>query len=191
MTAVLSLALFFAFPSVASIAVSVDLQAPPLRRNGRSVWQRPAIAPRPSPNCERPSAASTNSDLKKLAGLHGLRCSMIRNQPLDAQGVPADSAARFPARSRGALPGHPCLRRPFLPAPRKTLMRDAPFSYHAHELMAETLEQQGKWDAGGRRVPQDPRNQFRFARDPFPPRPRPAVTTQSHSRAGTGSQAGF
>src|SRR4029077_12894077 len=26
-------------------------------------------------------------------------------------------------------------------------MRDAPFSYHAQELMAETLEQQGKFEA--------------------------------------------
>src|SRR5215475_8856523 len=28
---------------------------------------------------------STNGDLKKLAGLHGLRCAMIRNMPVEAE----------------------------------------------------------------------------------------------------------
>ena len=88
----------------------------------------------------------TNSDLKrsKPVGLHGLRCAMIRNMPVEAEDFLQ------------------ALRRDFLDDPRLTLnsyayadlsnraseqlMRDAPFSYHAHELAAEQLEQQGKWD---------------------------------------------
>lgn len=87
----------------------------------------------------------TNSELKKLAGLHGLRCSMIRNSPLDAEdflqflrrNFPHDPEVLYQAThayadlSNGAS---------------EQLMREAPFSYHAHELAAEQLEQQGKWD---------------------------------------------
>ncbi|MGH9517962.1 MAG: tetratricopeptide repeat protein [Terriglobales bacterium] len=87
----------------------------------------------------------TNSDLKKLVGLHGLRCAMIRNQPFDAQEFllmlrrefPHDPEVLYQAThayadlSNGAS---------------EQLMREAPFSYHAHELAAEQLEQQGKWD---------------------------------------------
>jgi len=88
---------------------------------------------------------STNSGLKKLAGLHGLRCSMIRNQPLDAQefllvlrrDFPRDPEVLYQATHAYAdLSSHAS----------QDLMREAPFSYHAHELVAETLEQQGKLD---------------------------------------------
>src|SRR4051794_26644246 len=37
------------------------------------------------PELRKTIKSLTNSDLKKLAGLHGLRCSMIRNSPIDAE----------------------------------------------------------------------------------------------------------
>jgi tetratricopeptide (TPR) repeat protein len=88
----------------------------------------------------------TNSDLKKLAGLHGLRCSMIRNQPLDAgdflqilrRDFPHDPEVLYQATHAYA---------DLSARASQDLMREAPFSYHAHELGAESMEQQGKWDA--------------------------------------------
>ena len=88
---------------------------------------------------------TASADLKKLAGLHGLRCSMIRNQPLDAQefllvllrDFPHDPEVLYQATHAYA---------DLSSQASQTLMRDAPFSYHAHELLAETLEQQGKLD---------------------------------------------
>jgi tetratricopeptide (TPR) repeat protein len=70
---------------------------------------------------------------------------MIRNQPLDAQefllvlrrDFPRDPEVLYQATHAYAdLSSHAS----------QDLMREAPFSYHAHELVAETLEQQGKLD---------------------------------------------
>ena len=87
----------------------------------------------------------TNSDLKKLAGLHGLRCSMIRNQPLDAQEFLLVLRREFP-RDPEVLYQATHAYADLSSGASQELMRDAPFSYHAHELIAETLEQQGKLD---------------------------------------------
>jgi tetratricopeptide (TPR) repeat protein len=97
------------------------------------------------PGLRKVVRSAGNADLKKLAGLHGLRCSMIRNQPLDAQGFllillgdfPHDPEVLYQATHAYA---------DLSSRASQQLMREAPFSYHAHELMAETLEQQGKWD---------------------------------------------
>jgi tetratricopeptide (TPR) repeat protein len=87
----------------------------------------------------------TNSDLKKLAGLHGLRCSMIRNQPLDAQEFLLILRRDFP-RDPEVLYQATHAYADLSNGASEQLMREAPFSYHAHELAAEQLEQQGKWD---------------------------------------------
>lgn len=97
------------------------------------------------PELRKTIRSVTNSDVKKLAGLHGLRCSMIRNSPVDAEdflqflrrNFPHDPEVLYQAThayadlSNGAS---------------EQLMREAPFSYYSHELAAEQLEQQGKWD---------------------------------------------
>jgi len=86
-----------------------------------------------------------NNDLKKLAGLHGLRCSMIRNQPLDAQEFLLALRRDFPHDPEVLYQATHAYADLSSGASRE-LLHDAPFSYHAHELIAETLEQQGKWD---------------------------------------------
>jgi tetratricopeptide (TPR) repeat protein len=97
------------------------------------------------PELRKTIRSVTNSDLKKLAGLHGLRCSMIRNLPLDAE--------EFLVALRRAFPKDPEVLYQATHAyadlssrASQELMREAPFSYHAHELGAESLEQQGNWD---------------------------------------------
>jgi len=84
-------------------------------------------------------------DQKKLAGLHGLRCAMVRNMPLEAgefllalrRDFPHDPEVLYQATHAYA---------DLSSAASQQLMREAPFSYHAHELGAESLEMQGKWD---------------------------------------------
>lgn len=97
------------------------------------------------PELRKAVRSAGNADLKKLAGLHGLRCSMIRNQPLDAQGFLLILLGDFP-RDPEVLYQATHAYADLSARASQELMREAPFSYHAHELMAETLEQQGKWD---------------------------------------------
>jgi tetratricopeptide (TPR) repeat protein len=97
------------------------------------------------PELRKAVRSVSNSDLKKLAGLHGLRCSMIRNQPLDAQGFLLILLGDFP-RDPEVLYQATHVYADLSTRASQDLMREAPFSYHAHELIAETLEQQGKWD---------------------------------------------
>ena len=98
------------------------------------------------PALRQATRGATNTDLKKLAGLHGLRCSMIRNQPLDAQEFLLSLLRDFP-HDPEVLYQATHAYADLSSQASQTLMRDAPFSYHAHELMAETLEQQGNFDA--------------------------------------------
>jgi tetratricopeptide (TPR) repeat protein len=144
MTAILALALSAALPSTA--------QSRPGTAASPSAAAERAVSLAASGHCgeaipelRKTIRSVTNSDLKKLAGLHGLRCSMIRNQPLDAQefllvlrrDFPHDPEVLYQATHAYAE---------LSSAASQELMHDAPFSYHAHELIAETLEQQGKLD---------------------------------------------
>ena len=97
------------------------------------------------PELRKTIRSVTNSDLKKLAGLHGLRCSMIRNQPVDAQEFLLVLRRDFP-RDPEVLYQATHAYADLSSRSSQDLMREAPFSYHAHELVAETLEQQGKLD---------------------------------------------
>jgi tetratricopeptide (TPR) repeat protein len=144
MAAVLSLALCVALPSAA--------ESKPGGTASPSAAAERAISLAASGHCEqaipdlrKTIRSITNSDLKKLAGLHGLRCSMIRNQPLDAQEfllVLRRDFAHDPEVLYQATHAYADLSS----GASQQLMHDAPFSYHAHELIAETLEQQGKLD---------------------------------------------
>jgi tetratricopeptide (TPR) repeat protein len=87
----------------------------------------------------------TNSDLKKLAGLHGLRCAMIRNLPLEAEEFLLALRRDFP-RDPEVLYQATHAYADLSSRASEQLMREAPFSYHSHELGAESLEMQGKWD---------------------------------------------
>jgi tetratricopeptide (TPR) repeat protein len=97
------------------------------------------------PELRKTIRSVTNSDLKKLAGLHGLRCSMIRNLALDAEEFLLVLRRDFP-RDPEVLYQATHAYAELSTRASQDLMREAPFSYHAHELGAETLEQQGKLD---------------------------------------------
>ena len=144
MTAVLSLALCASLPSAAQ---SQSSSAFPSAAAERAINLAEAgHCGEAIPELRKAMRSVTNADVKKLAGLHGLRCSMIRNQPLDAQefllalrrDFPHDPEVLYQATHAYA---------DLSSQASQTLIRDAPFSYHAHELAAETLEQQGNWDA--------------------------------------------
>jgi len=87
----------------------------------------------------------TDRDLKKRIGLDGLRCAMTHNTPYAAldflqvlcRDFPNDPEVLYAAtHAYSDLSVHTS----------SELMREAPFSYQVHELNAETLETQGKWD---------------------------------------------
>jgi len=87
----------------------------------------------------------TDGDLKKLAGLYGLRCAMMRNMH--------DAAEDFLQALRRDFPHDPEVlyqaTHAYTDLSSRTsqeLMHDAPYSVQAQELVAETLEAQGKWD---------------------------------------------
>jgi tetratricopeptide (TPR) repeat protein len=84
-------------------------------------------------------------DLKKRIGLDGLHCAMTHNVPyasLDflqvlCRDFPNDPEVLYAAtHAYSDLSVHAS----------NELMREAPFSYQVHELNAEALETQGKWD---------------------------------------------
>jgi tetratricopeptide (TPR) repeat protein len=144
MTAVLSLTLGVTFPSAA--------QSQPAGTARPSAAAEHAISLAASGHCaeaipelRKTVRSITNSDLKKLAGLHGLRCSMIRNQSLDAQEFLLVLRRDFP-RDPEVLYQATHAYADLSNGASQELMHDAPFSYHAHELIAETLEQRGKLD---------------------------------------------
>lgn len=97
------------------------------------------------PELRKSLRTATNGDLKKLVGLHGLRCAMIRNMPVEAEDFLQALRREFPHDPEvlyQATHAYADLSN----RASEQLMHDAPFSYHAHELAAEQLEQQGKWD---------------------------------------------
>jgi tetratricopeptide (TPR) repeat protein len=84
-------------------------------------------------------------DLKKRAGLDGLHCAMTHNVPyasLDFLEVLSRDFPNDPEVLYAAAHAYSDLS---LHASNE-LMREAPFSYQVHELNAEALEAQGKWE---------------------------------------------
>ena len=87
----------------------------------------------------------TDSDLKKRAGLAGVRCAMTRNQPYDAveflqilrRDFPSDPEVLYQATHAYS---------DLSTQASQDLLREAPSSYQVHELDAEAMEVQGKWD---------------------------------------------
>lgn len=97
------------------------------------------------PELKRALRQSIGVELKKKAGLAGLRCAMTHNQPYDAADFlqilnhdfhddPEVLYQTTHAYSDLAIRAS------------QDLLRVAPSSYQVHELNAESLETQGKWD---------------------------------------------
>lgn len=87
----------------------------------------------------------TDSDLKKAAGLAGVRCAMTRNQPYEAVDFLQVLSRDFPRDPEVLYQATHAYSDLSIRA-SQDLMHEAPFSYQVHELTAESLEVQGKWD---------------------------------------------
>jgi tetratricopeptide (TPR) repeat protein len=87
----------------------------------------------------------TDSDLKKRAGLAGVRCAMTRNQPYDAVEFLQILRRDFP-RDPEVLYQATHAYSDLSTRASQDLLAEAPFSYQVHELGAEAMEVQGRWD---------------------------------------------
>lgn len=97
------------------------------------------------PILKRVMRETVAADLRKKAGLSGLRCAMTHNQPYEA--------ADFLQVLNRDFPGDPEVLYQATHAysdlairASQDLLRVAPSSYQVHELNAEAWETQGKWD---------------------------------------------
>jgi tetratricopeptide (TPR) repeat protein len=87
----------------------------------------------------------TNKDLQKKAGLTGITCAMTHNSPSDVLPFVEVLLHEFP-RDPEVLYAATHVFSDLSLSASQQLMREAPFSYQVHELNAEALEAQGKWD---------------------------------------------
>jgi len=87
----------------------------------------------------------TDRDLKKRLGLDGLHCAMTHNTPSEALDFIAVLTRDFPRDPEVLYAATHAYSDLSLKA-SEDLAREAPFSYQVHELNAESLELQGKWD---------------------------------------------
>lgn len=84
-------------------------------------------------------------ELKKRIGLNGLRCAMVHSVPYDALEFLSVMIRQFP-RDPEILYAATHAFSDLSLRTSQDLMHEAPFSYQVHELNAEALELQGKWD---------------------------------------------
>lgn len=88
---------------------------------------------------------SNDSETKKQAGLSGLRCAMTRNQPYEAIDFLQVLVRNFPRDPEVLYQATHAYSDLSIRA-SQDLLHEAPFSYQVHELSAESLEIQAKWD---------------------------------------------
>ena len=86
----------------------------------------------------------TDRDLKKRIGLLGLNCAMTHNAPYDSLDFLAVLNREFPRDPEVLYAAAHAFSDLSLRASQQ-LVREAPFSYQVHELNAEALETQGRW----------------------------------------------
>jgi tetratricopeptide (TPR) repeat protein len=84
-------------------------------------------------------------DIKKRAGLDGLHCAMTQNMPYESLAFLEGLVRDFP-RDPDVLYSTTHAFSDLSLATSRQLMHEAPFSYQVHELNAEALELQGRWD---------------------------------------------
>ena len=87
----------------------------------------------------------TDKDLKKRLGLDGVHCAMTHNLAYEALDFLAMLSREFP-RDPEVLYIATHAYSDLSLRTSQDLAREAPFSYQVHELNAEALELQGKWD---------------------------------------------
>lgn len=86
-----------------------------------------------------------DKDLKKRVGLDGVHCAMTHNAPYESLAFVEVLVREFP-RDPEVLYVVTHAFSDLSLRSSQDLMREAPFSYQVHELNAEALEMQGKWD---------------------------------------------
>jgi len=86
-----------------------------------------------------------NADVKKRVGLDGLHCAMTHSASSEALDFVAVLVRDFPRDPEVLYAATHAFSDLSLKA-SEDLAREAPFSYQVHELNAESLELQGKWD---------------------------------------------
>jgi tetratricopeptide (TPR) repeat protein len=97
------------------------------------------------PLLKRAIRQTTDRDLKKRIGLDGLHCAMTRDTPYDSLDFLAVLTRDFqhdPQVLYAATHAFSDLSM----RSSQDLARDAPFSFEVHELNAEALEVQGRWE---------------------------------------------
>lgn len=87
----------------------------------------------------------TDKDLKKRLGLDGLHCAMTHDVPYDSLDFLAVLSRDFPRDPEVLYAAIHAYSDLSLRA-SQDLAHEAPFSFQVHELNAEALELQGKWD---------------------------------------------
>ncbi len=86
----------------------------------------------------------SDRDLKKRIGLLGLNCAMTHNAPYDSLDFLTVLSREFP-RDPDVLYAAAHAFSDLSLRASQDLVREAPFSYQVHELNAEALETQGRW----------------------------------------------
>jgi tetratricopeptide (TPR) repeat protein len=91
---------------------------------------------------------TASHDLKKRVGLDGLHCAMTHDTPYESLEFLAVLSRDFP-HDPDVLYAATHAYSDLSMRSSQDLARDAPFSFEVHELNAEALEMQGKWDEAG------------------------------------------
>jgi tetratricopeptide (TPR) repeat protein len=140
-------------PGVAAVALSATAQtaqksaaageaerAATLAESGHCVEALPLL--------KKSIRQTANHDLKKRLGLDGLHCAMTHNTPYDSLEFLSVLSRDFP-HDPEVLYAATHAYSDLSMRSSQDLARDAPFSYEVHELNAEALETQGRWDEAG------------------------------------------
>src|SRR5258708_40054652 len=88
---------------------------------------------------------TTNRDLKKRIGLDGLHCAMTHSTPYDSLEFLSVLSREFP-HDPEALYAATHAYSDLSMRSSQDLAREAPFSFQVHQLNAEALEVQSRWD---------------------------------------------
>jgi tetratricopeptide (TPR) repeat protein len=88
---------------------------------------------------------TTNHDLKKRIALDGLHCAMTHNAPYESLDFLSVLSREFP-HDPEALYAATHAYSDLSMRSSQDLAREAPFSFEVHQLNAEALEVQGRWD---------------------------------------------
>ena len=101
--------------------------------------------PEALPLLKRAIRQTTDGELKKKIGLDGLHCSMTRDMAYDSLDFLLVLTRDFPHDPEVLYAATHAFSDLSLRT-SQDLARDAPFSFQVHELNAEALELQGRWD---------------------------------------------